>query len=102
MPPNFPCGTYATFLFCVSSSKLDWRPVLPLIEIECLNCIGKNSGVFPPEGCATVGQLIPDCANVFFDASNHWLYIEEAEKFNNVVIDFIKNGNSSRKKSCTV
>ena len=69
--------------------QLDWRPILPRINLPCLNCIGQKSGVFPPEGCAIVGDLIPNCSNIFFKDSNHWLYIEEPEKFNKLVMEFI-------------
>eukprot|EP00803_Ostreobium_quekettii_P007367 evm.model.scf_89.4 EVM.evm.TU.scf_89.4 scf_89:8566-11639(+) len=83
-------------------TQLDWRPMLPRIKVDCLNCIGQTSGVFPPDGPATVGNLIPSCTNVFFQASNHWLYLEEPAKFNNVVINFIKRGNQGRPKSTVV
>lgn len=39
-------------------TQLDWRPILPLISVPCLNLIGCKSGIFPPEGCAEVGRLI--------------------------------------------
>ena len=29
---------------------------------------------------------------VFFDAANHWLYIEEPTMFNNLLADFVSSG----------
>mmetsp|Transcript_40640 Transcript_40640/g.102201 ORF Transcript_40640/g.102201 Transcript_40640/m.102201 type:complete len:284 (-) Transcript_40640:157-1008(-) len=70
-------------------TQLDWRPILPTIDIPCLNLVGRLSGVFPWEGCAVVGRMIPDCKTVFFEKANHWLYIEEPKTFVDVVKRFI-------------
>ena len=32
------------------------------------------------------------CLQVFFEAANHWLYLEEPEKFNKLVGDFAATG----------
>uniref|UniRef100_A0A7S0ING8 AB hydrolase-1 domain-containing protein n=1 Tax=Calcidiscus leptoporus TaxID=127549 RepID=A0A7S0ING8_9EUKA len=66
----------------------DWRPILPRIRCACLNLYGTASGCFPAEGCAAVGTLIPTCRNVAFEGCNHWLYMEEPERFNQLVGDF--------------
>ena len=71
-------------------AQLDWRPVLPRIAKPCLNLYGTTSGCFPVEGTAKVGELIPGCRNVAFEGSNHWLYLEEPERFNQLVADFAK------------
>jgi hypothetical protein len=34
----------------------------------------------------------PACLQVFFEAANHWLYLEEPEKFNRLVGDFAASG----------
>ena len=47
-----------------STAQLDWRPLLPRIGVPCLNVIGGRSGIFPVEGTAVVGQLIPHCHTV--------------------------------------
>lgn len=67
----------------------DWRPLLPRITLPCLNLYGTQSGCFPPEGCEAVGTLIPNCRNVAFEGCNHWLYLEEPERFNALVGDFV-------------
>lgn len=69
-------------------AQLDWRPVLPRITKPCLNLYGDKSGCFPVEGTAAVGELIPDCKNVLFEGCNHWLYLEQPERFVACVVDF--------------
>ena len=44
--------------------QIDWRPLLPRIEIPCLNLIGCKNSVFPPDGTKVVSQLVPRCAKV--------------------------------------
>lgn len=85
--------------------------------MECLNIVGRQSGVFPWQGCAIVGELIPKShtvsvgilcmrygsrvsagkhwgvpQQVFFEECNHWLYIEEPEKFNHILVTFATEG----------
>ena len=67
----------------------DWRPLLPRITLPCLNLYGTQSGCFPPEGCEAVGTLIPNCRSVAFEGCNHWLYLEEPERCNVLVGDFV-------------
>lgn len=54
-----PCKTVAAL-----GLQIDWRPLLPRIEIPCLNLIGCKNGVFPPDGTKVVSQLVPRCAKV--------------------------------------
>jgi len=69
-------------------ARLDWRPVLPRVTLPALNLYGTESGCFPPEGCAAVGDLVPNCRSEAFEGCNHWLYMEEPEKFNKLLGDF--------------
>ena len=67
----------------------DWRPILPRITLPCLNLYGTQSGCFPPAGCEAVGTLIgASCRSVAFEGCNHWLYLEQPERFNQLVGDF--------------
>jgi len=83
------CDPRALGQIMADHTQLDWRPVLPTIDLPCLNLVGRRSNVFPWEGCAAVGSLIPDCKTVFFEECNHWLYIEEPRKFADVVLRFV-------------
>lgn len=69
-------------------AQLDWRPILPRITIPALNIYGSLSGCFPVEGLATVGELIPGSKSDIFVGCNHWLYMEEPERFNQIIGDF--------------
>lgn len=73
-------------------TALDWRPLLPRINIPCLNIVGRHSQVFPWWGCEATGNLIPNCRTVFFENCNHWLYIEEPGKFNTIITAFASGG----------
>ncbi|EKX43330.1 hypothetical protein GUITHDRAFT_42624, partial [Guillardia theta CCMP2712] len=53
-------------------TQLDWRSLLPTIEIPFLNCVGGNSGCFPLEGTRRVGELMKSCKTVTFKEANHW------------------------------
>jgi non-heme chloroperoxidase len=72
-------------------TQLDWRPVLPTISVPCLNLVGRMTAVFPWEGVATVSELLtgsPEVRTEFFEQENHWLYIEDPDRFNKLVMDF--------------
>jgi pimeloyl-ACP methyl ester carboxylesterase len=69
-------------------AQLDWRPILPRITIPVLNVYGSLSGCFPEEGLATIGQLIPHTTTVVFSKCNHWLYMEEPGRFNDLICKF--------------
>ncbi|KAI7836993.1 hypothetical protein COHA_009175 [Chlorella ohadii] len=73
-------------------TAIDWRPLLPRIAIPCLNVVGRKSAVFPWYGVEVVGKLIPNCHTVFFENANHWLYLEEPDKFNKLLSDFATAG----------
>ena len=72
-------------------AQLDWRPILPRISKPCLNLFGDDSGCFPVEGTAAVGDLIgANCVNVVFPGCNHWLYLEEPSNFAKRVAEFVR------------
>lgn len=73
-------------------TALDWRPTLPTIPIPCLNVIGKKSAVFPYWGCEEVSKLLPHCRTLYFEEENHWLYIEQPQRFSRVVASFANHG----------
>lgn len=54
------------------------------------------SGVFPVEGCLYIQGVAPDCASVVFKRANHWLYLEQPEAFNELLLDFVEKGNAGR------
>lgn len=73
-------------------TRLDWRPLLPRVRAPVLNLCGGRSGIFPVEGVAAVGRGVSDGVNVTFGEANHWLYMEEPDKFNDMVLAFCLRG----------
>ncbi|CAG9460267.1 unnamed protein product [Pedinophyceae sp. YPF-701] len=71
---------------------IDHRPTLRTLPFECLELAGAHSGCFPMEGLREVERLVPRCKTVVFRDANHWLYIEEPAKFNDIVVRFAKGG----------
>lgn len=92
------CKPEALGALMADHTQLDWRPVLPLLTLPCLNVVGQCSGVFPPEGCLHIQNsgVVPDVCSVVFKRANHWCYIEQPEEFNAVLLDFVHKGNAGR------
>uniref|UniRef100_A0A383V6P7 AB hydrolase-1 domain-containing protein n=1 Tax=Tetradesmus obliquus TaxID=3088 RepID=A0A383V6P7_TETOB len=96
------CKPQALGQLMADHAQLDWRPLLPLLALPCLNCVGGCSGVFPPEGCLHIAELAPDCCSVVFSRANHWLYLEQPQEFNALLLDFVAKGNAARPKRAEV
>ena len=84
------CEAHQLGALMADHAPKDWRPLLSRISVPCLNVYGTQSGCFPVEGCEAVGSLIgSSCRNVPFEGCNHWLYLEEPERFNELVANFL-------------
>ena len=59
-----------------------------LITTLALGALAGCGAPAPIEGCAAVGDLVPHCRSEAFEGCNHWLYMEEPEKFNKLLGDF--------------
>jgi pimeloyl-ACP methyl ester carboxylesterase len=66
----------------------DWRPLLPRLACRLLSVYGACSGVFPPAGCAAVGDAAPRGRNLEMQGVGHWLYLERPEAFSDAVAGF--------------
>jgi pimeloyl-ACP methyl ester carboxylesterase len=49
-----------------------------------------------------VAELAPDCCSVVVSRANHWLYLEQPEEFNTLLLDFVALGNAGRAKRVDV
>lgn len=67
----------------------DWRDTLPLVKCPSLVVAGKKSKIFPWEGVTYAADMIPNAKLLSFEEGSHWLYYEEAERFNSCVKDFL-------------
>lgn len=70
-------------------TNLDWRDFLSYINMPNLVCIGRGSQVFPWQGSAYVGEKIKGARTEFFENCSHMLFWDEAEKFNNLIKEFV-------------
>lgn len=68
----------------------DWRPVLQLVTCPALVLAGRRSKVFPFEGVQHAADKMPNARLIPFDEGSHWLYYEEADRFNSVVTAFLQ------------
>jgi len=68
----------------------DWRDLLPHLQIPAFVCTAGKDAILGSEGPAWVAENMPNAREVRFENSAHMLFIDETEKFNQTVIDFLK------------
>jgi len=74
----------------ISMSLQDYRPILKKITAPCLITYGLESNYYPPENYEYMKNQIPDAKVVPFEGCGHALHIQDPEKFNRTVIEFLK------------
>lgn len=84
-------AVWFTAKLMVSHSYMDWRAVLPLVSCPALVIAGKKSKAFPWEGVAYAAENMPHAKLIPFEEGSHWLYIEEAVRFNSTVAAFLQS-----------
>lgn len=67
----------------------DWRDILPHLALPSLMLIAEKDAVLVPEGPDWVPQNMPNCDSVRFTESSHMVFLDETEKFNRVVTEFL-------------
>ena len=67
----------------------DYRSVLPTITVPCLITYGEESQLYLPETSEYQKEQIPDAKLVSFPKCGHGLHMEDPDKFNKEVMDFI-------------
>lgn len=88
------CDAQWLALLMADHTQYDHRDTLKqCITIPSLICAGRTSGCFPLEGVLYTARAIntkhPGLAKTEIFDSGHWLYYEEPEHFNTVLLDFI-------------
>ena len=73
----------------ITMSSQDYRDVLPEITVPTLITFGEESFLYAAENSEYLGSKIKDSKVVGFPKCGHGLMLEEPEKFNREVIDFI-------------
>jgi len=71
-------------------TQLDWRPIVRVLPQRAMVVVGGRSNIFPRQGCERVATAAPDAECVVFDDCGHWLYVEEAARFVEVVSKWAK------------
>lgn len=67
----------------------DWRDVVPLVDVPVLVVTGARSKLFPPDSGAWLAEHLPKATRVVFEDSGHCPFLEETERFNEVVRAFV-------------
>jgi pimeloyl-ACP methyl ester carboxylesterase len=69
----------------------DYRDVLPLVAVPALVCTGRDEKLVPVAAEEWVAEQMPDARIVVFEESGHCPFIEEPERFNEVVDEWIQS-----------
>ena len=83
-PPSIKSAMLLEFL-------CDYRDVLADIDVPTLVCAGADETWRSVPAVKSAAELIPDAQFELFEASGHCLTVEEPERFNQVVGDFIES-----------
>ncbi|KAJ9637535.1 hypothetical protein H2204_004684 [Knufia peltigerae] len=68
----------------------DVTPRLPEIQVPTLIIWGRQDRVMPVDGAFRLGAGIPNSEVHLFNKCGHWAQWEHADRFNSIVIDFLK------------
>ena len=84
---KLPIGALSAILF--DQSVQDYREAVATIDIPTLICWGRHDELLPVSGAADLQSRIPGAEVVIFEDSGHCPFIEETEKFNATVTEFV-------------
>jgi pimeloyl-ACP methyl ester carboxylesterase len=84
---KLPIGPLSAILF--DQSVQDYRDVLGSVDVPTLVCWGRHDGLLPVSGASHLEEHMPRAKVEVFEDSGHCPFIEEADRFNEVVEDFL-------------
>ncbi len=84
---RLPLGALTAILF--DQSVQDYRESVKTIDIPTLICWGRHDALLPVSGAYDLHERIPRSELVLFEQSGHCPFLEEAEKFNATVGEFV-------------
>jgi pimeloyl-ACP methyl ester carboxylesterase len=84
---KLPIGALSAILF--DQSVQDYRETVATIDIPTLICWGRHDELLPVSGADDLRSRIPGGEVVIFEDSGHCPFIEETEKFNATVSEFV-------------
>jgi pimeloyl-ACP methyl ester carboxylesterase len=82
-----PAGARAAVM--TDHVHIDWRDLLPTISVPSLVLVARKGAEVDWRGPATVGELIPGARTEFFEDSSHALFLDEPERFERLIGDFV-------------
>lgn len=71
-----------------NQARLDFRSLLPRIEVPVLAIYGRHDPYYPVELGEWIAEQCPHGESVIFEESAHYPFIEEKERFAQVVAEF--------------
>ncbi|WP_433463505.1 alpha/beta fold hydrolase [Spirillospora sp. CA-128828] len=81
--------TEAALSVWMDMAHADLRPLLPQVTVPVLLAYGRRSKVFPGDLAGLLAEALPDARSVRFEHSGHVPFAEEAERFNEVLAEFL-------------
>lgn len=72
-------------------SVRDYRDVLGDVDIPTLVCVGEDDTLLDPAGVEYVAEQTPNATVERFTDSGHCPFLEEPDKFNRVITEFVHN-----------
>jgi pimeloyl-ACP methyl ester carboxylesterase len=84
---KLPVGGLTAILF--DQSLQDYRNVLPTIDVPTLICWGRHDALLPVSGAPYMLEQIPGARLELFEDSGHCPFLEETERFNQAVEEFL-------------
>ncbi len=77
------------YCFTANMPGFDLKPLLPGVRCPTLVTVGRTDWITPVSSAETIASLIPDSRLVIFERSGHSPQVEEAEKFQAVMREFL-------------
>jgi pimeloyl-ACP methyl ester carboxylesterase len=84
---KLPIGGLSSILF--DQSVQDYRESVAAIDVPTLICWGRHDAITPVTGASDLKERIPHAEVVLFRDSGHCPFLEESEKFNATVDEFM-------------
>jgi pimeloyl-ACP methyl ester carboxylesterase len=84
---RLPIGSLSAILF--DQSVQDYREVVPKIDLPTLICWGRHDALLPVSGAANLHEFIPQAQVELFEDSGHCPFLEETDRFNDVLGAFL-------------
>jgi non-heme chloroperoxidase len=84
---KLPIGPLSAILF--DQSVQDYRETVGTLDIPTLICWGRHDALLSVTGASDLSERIPEAEIVIFENSGHCPFLEESEKFNAAVQEFV-------------